>query len=299
MSGTVAGVAITLVGHPFDTVKVRLQTQAVTGPGVKFSGAWSCFRETLRNEGIRGVYRGMSGPMATAPLVNAIVFSCYEQGLSVLRAMSSKSGNRNDEPEKDLTLAQIALAGGWAGLVNCAIVGPIELVKSRLQVQYEAKGMKRELKGPWDVVRLIYAKQGVKGLFAGMNITIAREIPAYMGQFYAYEWMKRSLTPRGKTTADLGAGQLMLAGGMAGIAAWICSYPQDVIKSRIQVQPLGQVRYPPWMFDGGALACAKEIFRERGLRSFWTGFGACAARALPANAVGFLAYEITSNLLWS
>ena len=57
LSGTVAGVAVCLVGHPFDTLKVRLQTQPVNKPVYK--GLIDCFFKTLKWEGIGGLYKGV------------------------------------------------------------------------------------------------------------------------------------------------------------------------------------------------------------------------------------------------
>ncbi len=45
---------------------------------------------------------------------------------------------RADDPDKPLNLWQLALAGGWAGFVNSFIISPVELVKTRLQIQYNA-----------------------------------------------------------------------------------------------------------------------------------------------------------------
>lgn len=47
VAGTVAGIAITIVGHPFDTVKVRLQTSTA------FRGGIDCLMRTIRKEGVR------------------------------------------------------------------------------------------------------------------------------------------------------------------------------------------------------------------------------------------------------
>ena len=57
ISGTAGGVAICLVGHPFDTLKIRLQTQSVHKP--VYSGLSDCFVKTLRWEGIGGLYKGV------------------------------------------------------------------------------------------------------------------------------------------------------------------------------------------------------------------------------------------------
>jgi len=57
VAGTVAGIAVCLVGHPFDTLKVRLQTQPINNP--VYSGLADCFYKTLKWEGIGGLYKGV------------------------------------------------------------------------------------------------------------------------------------------------------------------------------------------------------------------------------------------------
>jgi len=56
-AGTVAGIAVCLVGHPFDTLKVRLQTQPIDNP--IYSGLVDCVYKTLKWEGISGLYKGV------------------------------------------------------------------------------------------------------------------------------------------------------------------------------------------------------------------------------------------------
>jgi len=57
LSGTVSGIAGCWVGHPFDTLKVRLQTQPVDKP--VYRGLADCFMKTLKWEGIGGLYKGV------------------------------------------------------------------------------------------------------------------------------------------------------------------------------------------------------------------------------------------------
>jgi solute carrier family 25 (mitochondrial carnitine/acylcarnitine transporter), member 20/29 len=59
-AGGVGGVCAVVVGHPFDLVKVRLQTAE---KGV-YSGAMDVVRKTIAREGpIRGLYAGVSAPL--------------------------------------------------------------------------------------------------------------------------------------------------------------------------------------------------------------------------------------------
>lgn len=59
VAGVFSGVTKLAVGHPFDTIKVRLQT----APEGKFSGPLQCVIDTARKEGIRGFYKGASPPL--------------------------------------------------------------------------------------------------------------------------------------------------------------------------------------------------------------------------------------------
>jgi solute carrier family 25 carnitine/acylcarnitine transporter 20/29 len=180
LSGTAAGVALTLVGHPFDTVKVRLQTQ----PALYKSGI-QCCTDTIRKEGFFALYKGMGGPMLTVPLVNAIVFFGYGQAKSAMQ--------RSQPADRPLSLLQISAAGACAGLLNTIVVSPVELIKTRLQIQHEAVslraklhlsssaatgamtarpvegGEKRVFEGPVDCVRKIVRQNGIKGLFRSVH----------------------------------------------------------------------------------------------------------------------------------
>lgn len=49
-SGTIGGIGLVLTGFPFDTVKVRLQTQSYTNP--LYTNAIDCVRKIYHNEGI-------------------------------------------------------------------------------------------------------------------------------------------------------------------------------------------------------------------------------------------------------
>lgn len=47
------------VGHPFDTVKVRLQTTDKS----QFRGPLDCLLQTVRKEGFAGLYKGATPPL--------------------------------------------------------------------------------------------------------------------------------------------------------------------------------------------------------------------------------------------
>ena len=70
VAGVFSGIAKLSVGHPFDTIKVRMQTSQ----NAQFNGPLDCLMKTVRNEGLVGVYKG-----ATPPLVGWMFMdSLYE-----------------------------------------------------------------------------------------------------------------------------------------------------------------------------------------------------------------------------
>ncbi len=71
VSGTAGGIAVVAVGHPFDTVKVRLQSQSISKP--IYSGAFDCVKKTLAWEGVGGLYKGVASPLAGQMLLEVLL----------------------------------------------------------------------------------------------------------------------------------------------------------------------------------------------------------------------------------
>ena len=71
--GSVAGIAGKYVEYPFDTVKVRLQSQP-DGQPLRYAGPIDCFRQSLRRDGFLGLYRGISAPLFGAALETSSLF---------------------------------------------------------------------------------------------------------------------------------------------------------------------------------------------------------------------------------
>lgn len=79
----------------------------------------------------------------------------------------------------------------------------------------------------------VYQAQGLRGLSRGFMMTFWRDSPAYGGYFCTYEGVKYALSPDGDASLPV----QLVAGGCAGIATWLMTYPADVIKSVQQSAP--------------------------------------------------------------
>lgn len=104
-AGTIGGAAQLIVGHPFDTIKVKLQSQPAPPPGQlpKYSGAVDAVKQTIAAEGPRGLYKGMGAPLATVAALNAVLFSARGQMEALLRS----------EPGVPLTVDQQGCRRRW------------------------------------------------------------------------------------------------------------------------------------------------------------------------------------------
>lgn len=97
-------------------------------------------------------------------------------------------------------------------------------------------------------------------LFQGSVATALREVPGYMGYFGAFFQSKKYWCKHVQNEPDscninfLGR---FLSGGFAGFFSWLVSYPQDIVKTQLQVYPSGMYpKYHKLVPDGGFIKCA-------------------------------------------
>ncbi|KAG2261832.1 hypothetical protein Bca52824_068911 [Brassica carinata] len=290
-SGTVGGAAQIIVGHPFDTIKVKLQSQPAPtlGQPPRYTGAIDAVKQTVAAEGPKGLYKGMGAPLATVAALNAVLFTVRGQMEGLLRS----------EPGVPLTISQQFVCGAGAGFAVSFLACPTELVKCRLQAQgalacaSTTSSVVAAVKygGPMDVARhVLRSEGGARGLFKGLFPTFAREIPGNATMFATYEAFKRFLAD-GSDTSSLGQGSLIMAGGVAGASFWAIVYPADVVKSVLQVDDYKNPKYR------GSMDAFRKILKAEGVKGLYKGFGPAMGRSVFANAACFLAYEMTRSSL--
>ena len=173
------------------------------------------------------------------------------------------------------------------------ITAPFERVKVLLQIQGQKQlgpGEKPRYSGGLDVVRQLYKEGGIRSVYRGSAMTLARDGPGSATYFATYEYVKRKMTPKdidGKPSGELSLTAVMTAGGAAGVAMWIPVFPIDTIKSRLQ-----SAEGRPTI--GGTI---RGLYASGGLKAFFPGLGPAMARAVPANAVTFLGVELAHKAM--
>lgn len=276
-AGGFGGVCTVVVGHPMDTVKVRLQTMAQPKPGEPplYRGTFDCLKKTVRHEGFRGLYKGMGAPLTGVSPMFALSFFGYAVGKKL----------QQTHAEERLTLVQLFGAGAFSGIFTTFLSAPGERIKCLLQVQHA--GGPKLYDGPMDVIKKLYKSGGIPSIFRGFCATLLRDVPASGGYFMAYEGLKRAMAKDGET---LSLSKTILAGGVAGILNWVIALPIDVLKSQYQTAPEGK-------FKNGIRSVFPHMMRTDGVRGLYRGAVPILLRAFPANAACFLGYEFAMKTM--
>lgn len=273
--GTVGGIAQVLVGQPFDTVKVRLQS----APEGTYKGAGDVIRQLMANEGPKAFYKG-----TLTPLVG--VGACVSVQFSVNEFMKRHFDRQLHAP---LLLAQFFACGAVAGFANGFLASPIEHIRIRLQTQ---TGASAQFHGPVDCFRKVAASSGVRGVFKGLGPTLARELVGLGIYFATYEALIARETRRlGVQRSDVQPWKLCAFGGLSGYALWLAIYPVDVVKSKLQTDSLSRPAYR------SSMDVVSDVFRRTGVKGFYKGFVPTILRAAPANGATFAAFEVTMRLI--
>ncbi|XP_022087672.1 mitochondrial 2-oxodicarboxylate carrier-like isoform X2 [Acanthaster planci] len=147
------------------------------------------------------------------------------------------------------------VAGGSAGLVEVSLMHPLDVIKTRFQIQGGPQG---EVYGTsmLDVVRRMYHTEGTLSVYKGILPPILAETPKRAVKFFTFEQYKHVFlfgapapTPLTFTLAGLGSG---LTEGFI-----IC--PFEVVKVRLQAEKL------QFSQQTSAFSLARRIVREQGI----------------------------------
>lgn len=283
LAGAFSGMAKCTVGHPFDTIKVRMQTCA---PG-QFRGPLDCLLQTVRKEGVGAVYKGVTPPLVGWLAMDSVMLGSLTLYRRMLKENVPVLQRVGDDGAVALKSLGHGIAGTMAGSTVCVIATPVEHIKARLQVQYAANKADRLYHGPIDCLKKIYSSHGIRGLYHGFPATLV------FRSFFFFWWGTYDIFSRAlhKHTSLSTPAINFWAGGASAQVFWITAYPSDVVKQRIMTDPLGGSlndgvrKFPRW------IDAARAVYSDFGWRGYWRGFVPCFLRAFPANACALLAFE--------
>jgi mitochondrial ornithine carrier protein len=287
--GSSAGVLGKFIEYPFDTVKVRLQSQKVSTTNIRLSGPLDAFATAFRApEGpLANLYRGISAPLVGAAVETSCLFFSYRIAQDALVSLSPSLRHNQDSPAErvQLPFAYLVGCGAASGAFTSLALTPIELVKCKMQVPSSTS---RAPSIP-QIIRTIFRTYGLRGFWHGQLGTLIRETGGSAAWFGSYEGVKMLYMQHDASIqrmSDVKVWQQMSAGAVAGMFYNFAFYPADTIKSRMQTEVV-EAGVKKGTFGG----TARELWRQSGLRGFYSGCGITVFRAAPSSAIIFSVME--------
>jgi solute carrier family 25 protein 33/36 len=213
-----AGVITVTVVNPIWVIKTRLQLQGLpsvqagleaggaraAAPGaVVYRGSWHALTQILREEGVRGLYKGLI-PSIWGVSETAIQFVLYERLKSMIAARTLQqqhvdthracpapsSSSSTSAPQTELrNLEYIAAAASAKVVASCATY-PHEVIRTRLR----ERGASQIYSSALHCVRRVWVEEGMRGMYGGLFTHLLRVVPNTAILFFTYEKVAKLLT---------------------------------------------------------------------------------------------------------
>jgi len=208
-----------MVTHPLDLAKVRLQTAKV--PGQSLVGM---IYSIITNEGFFKIYSGL-----TASLLRQATYSTARFGIYEFLKEFYMESNNGAKPSTMVLLPMSMVAGAAGGLIG----NPSDVVNIRMQNDSTLPPeQRRNYRNAFDGIYRICKQESVSSLFRGLMPNLVRGVLMTASQVVTYDIAKSILVdalhldPSKKSTH-------FSASLMAGLVATTVCSPADVVKTRI------------------------------------------------------------------
>jgi ornithine carrier protein len=181
--GTVAGAITSLFLTPIELVKCKMQVPLeILGGNVTAPTIRGVIASIYRHQGLAGYWHGQFGTFIRETGGGAAWFGGYE-GMKIL--FKGSSGAKDE----DIPMWQRMVSGSVAGGAYNFMFYPADTIKSRMQTEdvKQLTGGKSTFSA---VGKALWKQHGVKGMYRGCGITVARSIPSSAFIFTVYEELK-------------------------------------------------------------------------------------------------------------
>ncbi|KAH8511841.1 hypothetical protein H0E87_009134 [Populus deltoides] len=159
---------------PSELVKLRMQiqgTDSLVPECSRYSSPLDCALQTVKNEGVTGIFRGGFTTLLRESIGNAVFFSVYEY---VRHYMHLKLKPTLSERSNLVDMGIGIVTGGLGGVAFWSAVLPLDVAKTIIQTSPD----KSSTRNPFLILNSIYRRAGLKGCYTGLGPTIVRAFPA-------------------------------------------------------------------------------------------------------------------------
>ncbi|CAI0389463.1 unnamed protein product [Linum tenue] len=167
------------------------------------------------------------------------------------------------------------ISGGIAGAISRTVVAPLETIRTHLMVGSCGHSS-------LEVFDNIMKSEGWTGLFRGNFVNVIRVAPSKAIELFAYDTVLKNLTPEPGEKSMLPIPASSIAGGLAGMTSTFCTYPLELLKTRLTVQR--------GVYDN-LLDAFVKIVREEGPGELYRGLTPSLIGVAPYAAANYFAYD--------
>lgn len=196
MSAATAGWATSTATNPIWMIKTRVQLDKA-GKTRRYANSWDCFKSIVKNEGIRGLYKGLSASYLGS-VEGILQWLLYEQMKLVIKNRSiEKFGHSNDGQkttgERIKEWCQRSGSAGLAKFIASIVTYPHEVVRTRLR-QSPVENGKVKYTGLLQSFKVIIKEEGFASMYSGLTPHLMRTVPNSIIMFGTWELVIRLLS---------------------------------------------------------------------------------------------------------
>lgn len=208
---------------------------------------------------------------------------CSSQEPAASEAAPSTSTSTRIKPS-DIPAVANAFSGALGGAIANIIVSPVDLVTTRMQIQDKVPGGRR-YKHVFDAFYQIYKEEGIGAFYSGATQSSLSVFISAFFYFYSYDILRTGRlkqaakhTRSGRPPATLPIAEELLIGSLAGMFCKFLTAPLSTIVTRQQtaavVKDSVDEKGSHHKAETSAIGILKEIYQEKGITGFWTGYTA-------------------------
>lgn len=282
--GGLAGMSATVFVQPLDLVKNRMQMSGEGGKVREHKTSFHAIGRVLRNEGIFGLYNGLS-----AGLLRQATYSTTRLG--VYQSLFDYFSGADGKPPG--ILMKLGM-GVTAGAIGSFIGTPAEI--SLIRMTSDGRLPVAERRGYTNVFNALFRisrEEGVLTLWRGCGPTMARAMVVNAAQLGTYSQAKQLLLGLDYFSDNIFTH--FCASMISGLVTTLASMPVDIAKTRIQNMKIidGKPEY------SGSLDVLGKLIRNEGFFSLWKGFTPYYARLGPHTVLTFVFLEQFRKLYYN
>lgn len=187
-----AGIITGTATNPIWLVKTRLQLDKAraedVGSGRRYRGAWDCVVKTVRAEGVRGLYRGLTASYlgVTESTAQWVLYEKGKQYLARREQLVLASDKSRTVWDDIVSSTGNLVAAGAAKFLASILTYPHEVVRTRLR-QAPMQDGRMKYTGLVQCFVTIFREEGLPALYGGLVPHMLRVVPSAAIMFGTYE----------------------------------------------------------------------------------------------------------------